>query len=78
MGLSIFGQSLTEEILRRKPELNIAYINERFSTLEARKLFWKDNQPNNLWWLIPATLRPLPRPIDDYAAVVLGQRYLKS
>jgi RNase H-fold protein (predicted Holliday junction resolvase) len=58
------------------PALTIAEIEEDMSTLEARDRYWQENRPGCLMRLIPAGLRTPPEPYDDWAAVVLAERYL--
>ncbi|MEA3493792.1 MAG: hypothetical protein U9R38_05345 [Candidatus Margulisiibacteriota bacterium] len=78
VGKSIFGRELEKSLLRMELKNNIIFVSEENSTLEARKRYWKDNRPKGLWRLIPTSLRVPPVPVDDYAAVVLGERYLKG
>ncbi|MEN6643186.1 MAG: hypothetical protein ABFE08_12140 [Armatimonadia bacterium] len=51
-------------------------VAEENSTLEARRRYFEDNPPK--WWqrLVPQGMRVPPRAVDDYAAVVLAERYL--
>ncbi|MBU0574099.1 MAG: pre-16S rRNA-processing nuclease YqgF [Candidatus Margulisiibacteriota bacterium] len=51
---------------------------EKNSTLEARKLYFNDHPPAGILRLIPRGLLFPPVPVDDYAAVVLGRRYLNA
>ena len=78
VGRSVFGRELEKTLLRMDIKNNIIFVSEKNSTLEARKRYWKDNRPKGLWRLIPTSLRFPPVPVDDYAAVVLGERYLKG
>ena len=57
---------------------DIVFFQEKYSTAEARKRYWKENPPKGLLKLIPTSLLFPPRPVDDYAAVILGERYLKG
>lgn len=78
IGKGAFGNKLGTEISQSGVSKNIIFIPEYNSTLEARKRYWKENPPKGLWRLIPPSLRFPPAPIDDYAAVILGERYLDS
>ncbi len=78
VGRSVFGRELEKNLLRMELKNNIIFVSEKNSTLEARRRYWSDNRPKGLWRLIPTTLRVPPVPVDDYAAVVLGERYLKG
>jgi len=54
----------------------IELIDEEMSTLEARKRYFAENPPKGLMKLIPASLQTPPVPVDDYAALILAERYL--
>jgi RNase H-fold protein (predicted Holliday junction resolvase) len=58
------------------PEARIEIVEERNSTLEARTLYFVENPPRGLWRLVPRGLLTPPVPVDDYAAIILGQRFL--
>lgn len=52
-------------------------VDERESTLEARRLFYQEHPPGLLLRLLPRGLWPEPDvPLDGYAAEVLARRYL--
>lgn len=56
--------------------LAVELVDERGSTLAARARYYRAIPPRGWLRLIPAGLR-LPRgPIDDWAAVVIAERYL--
>lgn len=76
---SINIQSYLNKILTRlSSDLKVKKINEKNSTLEARKLYWQVTPRS--WWrrIIPLGLQTPPVEIDGYAAVILVRRYLKS
>jgi RNase H-fold protein (predicted Holliday junction resolvase) len=77
IGQGHFGQELARELEQLKLSAHLVFVSEKFSTLEARKLYWQENKPRGLLRLVPTSLRLPPVPIDDHAAVILGQRYLK-
>jgi len=52
----------------RGSELRCLPIDESYSTLEGRALYWQLHPPRGLWRLVPTSLRVPPRPIDDLAA----------
>ncbi|MBP5092751.1 MAG: resolvase, partial [Abditibacteriota bacterium] len=58
--------------------IDIALTNEWFSTMEGRKLYFKENPPRGWRRLIPTSLQTPPRSIDDYAAVVILKRHFKE
>jgi RNase H-fold protein (predicted Holliday junction resolvase) len=55
----------------------IALVDEHYSTLAARDLYWEMYPPRGLQRLIPQGMRLPPRPIDDLVAIILVRRYLQ-
>ncbi len=51
-------------------------VDERETTLRARGLYFADHPPRGWRRLIPLGMQVPPRPIDDYAAVLIARRYL--
>ena len=56
----------------------IDYVDERETTLRARSLYFADHPPRGWRRLIPLGMQLPPRPIDDYAAVLIARRYLEG
>ena len=56
-------------------QVNIIPVNEHHSTDEARKRYWTENPPTGWKRLLPTTMQVPPRPVDDYVAVILAERY---
>lgn len=77
VGEGAFGRALEKDLLQRGIQLNVVFISEKDSTWLARKRYWKENPPRGLLRFIPSSLLFPPVPVDDYAAVILGERYLK-
>ena len=67
-------QSLETIRIEDRP-LSISFIDERHSTDEARRRYWAENPPRGLKRLIPITMQVPPKPVDDYVAVILAERY---
>ncbi len=78
IGRGTNSKKIHDEVAKNNPHKKILFTKESHSTLEARKIYWHDNPPKGLLKLIPTSLLFPPVPIDDYAAVVLGERYLKG
>lgn len=51
-------------------------VDERETTLKARALYFADHPPRGWRRLLPLGMQVPPRPIDDYAAVLIARRYL--
>ncbi|NPV47173.1 MAG: resolvase [Armatimonadetes bacterium] len=71
------AEAVCQHLRQACPQAQIASIEERDSTLQARQLYWSDHPPRGLLRLLPEGMRIPPRPVDDYAAVVLARRYLQ-
>jgi RNase H-fold protein (predicted Holliday junction resolvase) len=78
VGQTATGKEVEQELSRLDLRVNIIFVSEKNSTLEARKLYWRLNRPRGLWLLIPTSFRTPPVPIDDYAAVIIGLRFLNK
>lgn len=64
-----------EKIIIEGEAVKVTFIDERHSTDQARKRYWKENPPKGLKRLIPVTMQVPPKPVDDYVAVILAERY---
>lgn len=78
VGQGHFGKLVARKLAQLENNINVIFVDEKFSTLEARKLYWQNNKPTGLKRFIPTTLITPPVPVDDYAAVILGRRFLLS
>lgn len=58
------------------PGVGIVIVNEQDSTLLARQLYWEAHGRHGWRRLLPASLQLPPEDIDDFAAVVIAQRFL--
>jgi RNase H-fold protein (predicted Holliday junction resolvase) len=53
----------------------IVVVDERNSTQEARRRYWLAHPPSGWRKFIPIGLLTPPCAIDDFAAIILGERY---
>jgi RNase H-fold protein (predicted Holliday junction resolvase) len=58
--------------------LDVAFVDERETTLLARKRYFDDHPPRGLRALVPRGLLIPDRPIDDYAALLIAERFLRT
>ncbi len=58
--------------------LKIEIVDENYTSIDARKRFFKENPPRGLKRLIPTTLQTPNVAYDDYVAVILAERYLSK
>ena len=59
-------------------DCEIILVDERNTTLEARRLYWKLHKPGIFTRLLPEGLRVPDRPLDDLAALALTLRGLRG
>ena len=76
----VLGDGTTSKEARRRitstlPNIKIEVVNERHTTEEARKLYWKKNPPCGWRRLLPISMQMPPVPVDDIAAEVLANKY---
>ena len=67
-------QSLEQIKIAGQP-LVVIFVDEHHSTDQARIRYWSENPPRGLMRLIPVTMQVPPKPVDDYVAVILAERY---
>jgi hypothetical protein len=78
IGDSTSSRDVCELLRQVLPATTPQPVAEKLSTLEGRELYWQDHPPRGLQRLLPRGMRVPPRPVDDYAALVLARRYLAS
>ncbi|MEQ8189268.1 MAG: pre-16S rRNA-processing nuclease YqgF [Candidatus Eremiobacterota bacterium] len=61
-----------------KSEKGIVSVDEHLTTELARKRYFIENPPKGFKKFIPGGLMVPPVPYDDYAAIILGERFLES
>ena len=76
----VLGDGTTSKLAKRRilsvlPNIAIEVVNERHTTEEARKLYWKKNPPSGWRRLLPTSMQVPPVPVDDLAAEVLANKY---
>ncbi len=70
-------KQIEKKLREHFPQLKIILIEEDFSTLEARKKYFKAHPPRGISKLIPLSLRVPPCHYDDFVAVILAEKYFK-
>jgi RNase H-fold protein (predicted Holliday junction resolvase) len=78
VGRGHFGKKLARQLDDLPANVNLVFVSEKDTTWLARKRYWQENPPAGWWRLIPTSLRTPPVPVDDHAAVIIGERYLNS
>lgn len=78
IGDSTGSAVIRSELIRFCPQLTLQIVSEAHSTLQARQLYFTEHSGGFWNRLLPVGLRVPPRPVDDYAAVILAERYLSG
>ena len=78
IGNGTTSKSAQQTIKSACPALDIVVVDEYRTTDLAKKFYWKAHPPRGMKRLIPTTMMVPPEPVDDFVAVILGTRYLKS
>ncbi|MBV8151333.1 MAG: pre-16S rRNA-processing nuclease YqgF [Candidatus Eremiobacteraeota bacterium] len=58
--------------------LLVTAVDERETTLRARARYFADHPPRGWRRFVPRGMLLPPRPIDDYAALLIAERYLEG
>lgn len=64
--------------LREGGVTSIVTVPEHETTMKARARYFRDHPARGFMRLLPTGLRTPPRPVDDYAAVLLAEEYWKQ
>ncbi len=72
------SSAMQETLAQLLPNLQIVVCDEAHSTEEARKLYWELSPPQGWRRFMPIGMLTPPIPLDAYASVVLGRRFLKK
>lgn len=72
-------QPLVEDWIRReKQPLTFSLTDEKFTTVEGRKLYFKCTPRKGWRRFVPLKFQYPPVPVDDYVAWIIGRRYLQK
>ena len=58
--------------------LPVKVVDEKFTTEEARKLYWKKNPPRGWRKFLPTSMQVPPEPVDNLVAEILVLRHLNG
>ena len=68
-------KSIIEALPKDAP---VETVDEKFTTLDAKARFFKENPPRGFSRLIPVGMQVPNVPYDDYVAVLLAERYIEQ
>ena len=66
------------QIEKALPGFPLHIVDEKYTTEEAKALYWELYPPKGWRMLIPLGLQTPPEPLDGYAAVVQVRRFLEQ
>lgn len=75
----ILGDGTTHKAAAQKVKaagLNFQLVDEKHTTEEARREYWKKNPPRGWRRLLPNSMQVPPEPVDAIVAEILVRRYL--
>ena len=64
--------------LAEQHKVQFLIVDEKYTTEEARKLYWQQQPPQGWRRLLPTTMQAPPVPVDDYVAVLLAWKYQRT
>lgn len=62
----------------RWPALRIVLVDERNTSLQARRRYYEDHPPRGIWRFVPRGLLVPKAALDGYAALLIVERYLSG
>lgn len=70
-------QPLVEQwIARSHKDITFSLTDEKFTTVEGRKLYFKYTPRKGWRRFVPLSFQYPPEPVDDFVAWIIGRRYL--
>ncbi len=76
VGNGTTSKEVQTKLEKEIPQLKLNIVNEYRTTDEAKKRYWQENPPRGIKKLIPRGMLVPPVPVDDFAAVIIGEKYL--
>ena len=76
----ILGDGTTHKFAAQKISdagLTFQLVDEKHTTEEARRLYWKKNPPTGWRRLLPTSMQVPPEPVDALVAEILVKRFLE-
>lgn len=78
LGTGTGSKKIEKQLKNYYSESKIILAEEKFTTLEARDLYWKLHPPRGFWSFLPIKLLTIPRDIDDLAAWAIVLHEIKK
>ena len=78
IGDSANGREINRELAHHHSPAKIVLFPEQNTTRQAKEAYWRAHPPQGWRRFVPTSFLSVPVPVDDYAAAIIGERYLKS
>ncbi len=72
------GSKPIGQAIRQSLKLEPRYVDEKHTTELAKLRYFQEFPPRGIWRLVPLGLQTPPTCYDDFAAVVMAERFLKK
>ena len=72
------GSKEIAQTIQDETQVEATLVDERHTTELAKVRYFKEFPPRGFWKLVPIGLQNPPTCYDDFAAVVLAERYLEE
>ena len=78
LGNGTCSKEIREFVETNFPEVHLEVVDETETSRFARERYLKENPLKGIGRLVPMGLRTPSEPYDDYVAVILAERYLRT
>ena len=78
LGNGTCSKEIREFVETNFPKVHLEVVDETETSRFARERYLKENPPKGIGRLVPMGLRTPSEPYDDYVAVILAERYLRT
>jgi len=79
IGSGTGAEAVKEMISSSYPDLKITFVEEEYTTEEAQARYLEEKPMSNYEKLLRKVISwKVKKPLDDYAALIIGEKYLKK
>lgn len=78
IGSGTTSKNVLQLLQEKYQQISIVVIDEYRTTDAAKKRYWQENPPKGIKRFIPRGMLIPPEPVDDWAAVIIGEKYLNN
>ncbi len=78
IGSGTNSENIFNLIKKQFPNSVLTEVMEKDTTMQARKRYFDYHPPTGLLKILPISLRIPPRPYDDFAALLIAERFFRD